>query len=149
MSRNKDPSELLCGPIQFTLCMTYLGIFRFRTQEAILIMSSMGIGDGIAPLIGSKFGKTRYKSPPSFISKKNQGIKSLEGSLGVFFGTLFGYYLFAYFVLPLKEDFKAFYSVAIYAFAAMIVEAIAPYNYDNVALPLVMILMVNLEEYIF
>ena len=48
MSRSGDPTELLYGPLQFTVCMSCVGALLFRTTEACLVMGALGVGDGIA-----------------------------------------------------------------------------------------------------
>mgnify|MGYP007072002194 CR=1 FL=1 len=63
MSRSGNPTELLFGPLQFTLVMIYVGLYHFRKPEACLIMGALGVGDGIAPLVGSRYGKHKFRSP--------------------------------------------------------------------------------------
>jgi len=46
MTRSGSPAELLLGPIFFTILMSIMGIFFFRQQIAVVIMSCLGFGDG-------------------------------------------------------------------------------------------------------
>ena len=135
MSRSGSPSELLMGPLQFTGVMTIVGLFLFRQNIACLIMAAVGVGDGIAPLIGGRFGRhSQYRSP--LVSKK-EDVKSYEGSLGVFVGTLIGYYVFSSIAIPLGPLIK-FSSLCLYALTAALVEGLAPSNVDNIAIPIVL-----------
>ena len=131
MSRSGNPSELLLGPLQFTGVMTIVGLFLFRQNVACLIMAAVGVGDGIAPLVGGRFGRHKYRSP--LVSKK-EGVKSFEGSVGVFVGTIAGYYAFLWIAIP-SEPLVAISSLCWYALTATLVEGLAPSNVDNIAIP--------------
>ena len=52
MSRSSAPSELLYGPLQFTIFMMYVGTQLFMTLEGAILVAALGIGDGIAPIVG-------------------------------------------------------------------------------------------------
>jgi hypothetical protein len=52
MSRSSSPGELLFGPLQFTCFMMWVGIEFFMTAEGAILVAALGIGDGIAPIIG-------------------------------------------------------------------------------------------------
>eukprot|EP00978_Attheya_sp_CCMP212_P030565 scaffold112755_cov63-Attheya_sp.AAC.1 len=130
MSRSSSPSELLYGPLQFTIIMNWLGLFHFMSEEAAIIMAALGFGDGIAPLIGKYCGKHSYRMP---LSSK----KTLEGSIGgVFLGTIGGAYFFSYMlgipVLPLQV-------ILTLATIAMVVEGTSFNNCDNILLPVAML----------
>jgi len=121
MSRTSSPSELLYGPLFFTIVMTYLGLYKFHTSEAAIVMAALGIGDGIAPIIGTLYGRHRFRTPFG-------SMKSLEGSITVFLGTILGCYLFLWKLnlplLPLR------YSL-IYGAVAAVMEACSPGAFDN------------------
>lgn len=88
MTRTGDPNELLFGPLYFTLTMTTIGIFCFRAKESVFIISCLGFGDGIAPLLGSYFPYGSYPTYPF----GNNDTKTLSGSLGFFGGSILSYY---------------------------------------------------------
>jgi len=128
MSRSSSPSELLYGPLQFVIVMMWLGTSKFMTMEGAILMAALGIGDGIAPLIGKHYGRIRYRFP--FSSEK-----TVEGSFGVFLGTVGGCYFYLYMLgLPMLS----YRNVLMCGFLTTITEAIAPKNYDNVLLPIVL-----------
>jgi len=89
ISRSSSPSELLYGPIQLTCIMTWVGLTKFMTVEAAVIMAAVGIGDSIAPIIGCRYGRHVYRMPFG-------STKTIEGSVFVFLGTIVGCYLFPY-----------------------------------------------------
>jgi len=131
MSRSGNPAELLLGPLQFTAVMTVVGLFFFRQNVACLIMAAVGVGDGIAPIVGGWIGRHKYRSP---LVPKNADVKSVEGSVGVFVGTIIGYYAFALIAIP-SEPLIPVSSVCQYALATAVVEGLAPSNIDNIAIP--------------
>ena len=86
MTRTGNPKELLLGPIHFTVTMCICGIWFFRQEEAIIIMSCLGFGDGIAPLFGQYFPYGKYPTYPFGMNDK----KTLSGSLAFFIGSICG-----------------------------------------------------------
>mmetsp|Transcript_15481 Transcript_15481/g.33684 ORF Transcript_15481/g.33684 Transcript_15481/m.33684 type:complete len:250 (+) Transcript_15481:136-885(+) len=139
ISRTGNPKELLLGPLQFTIVMTLVGLYLFRQSSACLIMGAVGIGDGIAPIIGAQFGRHKYMSP---FSRNSKGFKSFEGSLAVFIGTMFGYYVYSFVISA--RPLLSISSVMASALLAACVEGIVPSNVDNIAVPLAMYLVYTL-----
>lgn len=129
MSRSSSPSELLYGPLQFSLFMIWLGMTKFMTREGAVLMAAVGIGDGIAPIIGSYYGNISYRFPFS-------SPKSIEGSFfGVFLGTMAGSHLFLYCLgLPMLT----IRTYAMCAAIATVAEATAPESLDNVLVPMLL-----------
>ena len=128
LSRSSTPSELLFGPLQLCCLMCWLGLYQFMTQEAA-ILAAIGIGDGLAPMIGTVYGRHVYCMP---LSNK----KTMEGSVvGVFLGSVAACYVFLYMmgleVPPLRY-------VLVYGMVAAVVEGSAPGNFDNVVTAVVM-----------
>jgi dolichol kinase len=126
LSRTGNPMEILVGPLQFVLVMMYLGLFQFMMLEATIIMAALGIGDGIAPLVGKKWGTHFYRVPGGTS-------KTLEGSLGgMLCGTALGCYIYppllGFGVLPWRL-------VAALATVATLGEGTAPFSCDNVVVP--------------
>lgn len=128
MSRSGEPTELLCGPLQFTIVISCVGIYLFRTSEACLIMGALGVGDGIAPLVGMRYGRHTFGSP--------SGVKTLEGSAAVMFGTIVGYYVYAMAISA--SPLLPFLTVVLAGFVAAVTEAFSPSNVDNIAIALAM-----------
>lgn len=127
--RSSMPSDLLFGPTQFSIVMIYVGLYQFMTIEGIVIISSIGIGDSIAPIIGKWFARHFYTINPL------GSTKTMEGSIfGVFLGTVTSIYVFLYILriplLPLRI-------ILSYSAIAAMVEATSPSNMDNLLIPLV------------
>jgi len=129
MSRSSSPGELLFGPLQFTCFMMWVGIEFFMTAEGAILVAALGIGDGIAPIIGLYYGNLKYRFPLS-------SRKSIEGSFfGVFLGTIAGCYCF---INTLGLPPMSNRSMIICAIISTVAEATAPANWDNIVIPLVM-----------
>lgn len=92
-------------------------------------MAALGIGDGIAPLIGKHYGHIRYR----FLFSSE---KSVEGSIfGVFLGTVGGCYFYLYMLgLPMLS----YGNMLMFGFLAAVTEAMAPKALDNIFLPIVL-----------
>lgn len=135
MSRSGDPLELLVGPLQFVLVMMWLGLFQFMTLEAAIVMAALGIGDGIAPLVGKTWGKHVYQVPGGTTPR------TIEGSIGgVFCGTVIGCYVYppllGFGMLPWRL-------VVAFAAIATIGEGTAPWSSDNVVVPVLLHFSMN------
>ena len=129
MSRTSAPSGLLFGPLFLTLVMIWLGLTEFMTEEAAILLAAVGIGDGIAPLIGVRYGRHHYRMPFS-------NTKTMEGSVcGVFLGTVAGCYLYPYL---LGIELRPLRTVLAFGGIAAVVEGTSPGNMDNLVIPLVM-----------
>jgi dolichol kinase len=127
LSRSSSPSELLFGPLQIAAIMVWLGLYKFMTEQAAITAAAVGIGDGLAPMIGAIYGRHMYQMP--FASPK-----TMEGSVvGVFLGTVAGCYLYLYMMglslLPLRM-------VLTFSGIAAFVEGTAPGNLDNLTVPI-------------
>lgn len=130
MSRTSAPSGLLFGPLQLALLMVWLGLFEFMSEEAAILLAAVGIGDGIAPLIGNRYGRHDYRMPFS-------NNKTMEGSVcGVFLGTVLGCYLNSY--LLGMDEWRPLRIVLAFGGIAACVEGTSPANFDNIMVPLVM-----------
>mmetsp|Transcript_2814 Transcript_2814/g.4576 ORF Transcript_2814/g.4576 Transcript_2814/m.4576 type:complete len:306 (+) Transcript_2814:17-934(+) len=71
-SRSGDSSEVLGGPMYYTLVLLAATVFGWRSPVAAVAVCQMAIGDGIADIFGRRFGKTKWPFSKS---------KSVEGSL--------------------------------------------------------------------
>ena len=128
ISVSSSPHDLLFGPAWSAAVMFWIGIHFFMTEEAAVV-AAMSLGDGIAPLIGSRYGRHIVHLP---LAKP----KTMEGSVvGVFLGTVAGCYFYLYMmgitILPLRR-------VLAYAAIAAVAEATAPGHLDNVVAPVVL-----------
>lgn len=158
LSRSSNPSELLFGPLQMAAIMVWLGLYKFMTEQAAITAAAVGIGDGLAPMIGAIYGRHMYQMP--FASQKTMEGSVVGGTLStvllmyvvygllssfplltlvflhdslVFLGTVAGCYLYLYMMglslLPLRM-------VLTFSGIAAIVEGTAPGNLDNLTVPI-------------
>ena len=128
LSLSSSPNDLLFGPLLYAGIMVWLGSYQFMTTEAAII-AAVGLGDGIAPLIGSRYGRHIFQMPLS-------NPKSMEGSVvGVFLGSIAGCYLYLYMMgiqlLPLRL-------ILAYAAIGAVAEGTSPGNMDNLTTLLVL-----------
>ena len=132
MERGKDSSDL--GTVYFPISLivlillTWKGGFLGQDLRYLGALGTliMGYGDGFAAIIGKKFGHRKYVI---FGNKK-----SLEGSVGMFafafavssviLGTFLGF------------DVNLFRISFVIAVLAAITEAITPYGFDNLTVPI-------------
>jgi phytol kinase len=89
----------------------------------------MAYGDGIAALVGSKYGR----HTPRFLHNK-----SLEGCLGMFFGSIIsllcGMYYFS--IIYKFNFFSQFITIFIVSSVVTLVEACSPSGTDNLTVPI-------------
>ena len=82
MSRSGVPSELLYGPLQFTILMILCSLYEFKKPAGVYINGGL-LGDGVAPLFGKRFPWGRY---PTY----GGDTKTISGSIGMFLGSSLG-----------------------------------------------------------
>jgi phytol kinase len=128
MTRTGDKRELLRGPFYFTLVMNLMGTVFYNTSLSVTAMAYLGWGDGIAPVIGKKYGKHKY----NFLSEK-----SIEGSIsfliaGFLSAALFNYIIFGSINLV---------QIIIAGIVSTIIEALSPKDMDNILVPLFICLL--------
>ncbi len=127
MTRTGDRRELLKGPLYFVIVATICGTLFYKTFEGVLAMAVLGWGDGMAPIIGSRYGKIKYKifSP-----------KSLEGSLTMFVSAFIASLLLMQFIVPQEYNFNR---ILILSAIATVAEGISPKELDNFTIPIAVI----------
>jgi hypothetical protein len=125
MSRTGRPAELLEGPLHFTLVMVTVGLFGFNKGWAVEVMAALGLGDGLAPVVGRRYGRVRLL-----------GAKTLEGSLTFFAATLLGQRLLSEWL-----GFPAFTigRALLVAVVGTVAELFAPARHDNLFVPLAVV----------
>jgi dolichol kinase len=123
-SRSRDRGRFVLGPVTLGLG-ALLALLLYPSPAAAIAIYALAFGDGFASLIGKLFGRIR----PAFLRGK-----SIEGSLACFCVV----FMAAYGVVPsLKIAFLA-------ASSATLVEAMPLEDYDNLALPVTVGLIVSM-----
>ena len=87
---------------------------------------SSGLGDGLAEIVGKKWGKHKYQIYALFTNKKYE--RSLEGSFCVYFFSLIGV-LIGYDYYP--STIKLITTIFALPILTTITEAISPHTWDN------------------
>lgn len=135
MSRSGEPAELLRGTLYYSILVLLVTVLWFYTPSgglasatpvALVVMGCLAGGDGMADIVGRRFGKRKYGP------KGAQ--KSVEGSIGMFVGSLvFSLVLVALLGLEVRSwDLAAFVApVLVFSLGATVIEGITPKNLDN------------------
>lgn len=123
MTRTGDRKELLRGPLYFTLIMNLFGTMFYSTPFALTAMGFLTWGDGLAPIIGTRYGRHSYK----VFSKK-----TIEGSFAFLVFGFFGAYFFNM-IFNYQVDLLFLVACAI---IVTIVEGFSPKDLDNILIPL-------------
>lgn len=139
MTRTGDPTELLYGPLFFTLVMCTCGLYLFNSEQAVLIMACLGFGDGVAPLVGSRFPWGRYPTFP--FGRKD--FKTLSGSLAFLLSSLAGYSFFQS-ILFGTSTVNLFAALPVVTMAT-ITEGLTG-GFDNIMVPIAVYVLSNQES---
>lgn len=123
MTRTGDRRELLRGPLYFTIVMNLMGTAFFYTEYAIITMGILGFGDGLAPVIGTRFGKLKYNIFAQ---------RSVEGSVGFLVFAIIGTAIFSHFLLGYIDLTK----IILLSVVSVVVEALSPKDLDNILIPI-------------
>lgn len=137
MSRSGNPNELLQGPLQFTIVMSYIGLKYFMLPEAIYMMAALGFGDGFSAIIGPMFGSKWFNNIFGVT-------KSAEGTGACILATYAGIYIFSKVTGVLEFDD---HTARVISGIAGVVEAHSPNNWDNYSVPLSVGLYFWYQEY--
>ncbi|NTU57322.1 MAG: phosphatidate cytidylyltransferase [Chlorobiaceae bacterium] len=127
MTRTGDKRELLKGTLYFVVVAMICGTLYYKQFAGVLAMAVLGWGDGLAPIVGTRLGKMKYKVLSD---------KSVEGSLAFLIGSLFAGLFFVRLIVPEAYDPI---KILIIAVAATIVEGVSPREVDNILIPAVVI----------
>jgi len=154
MSRSGDPKELLGGTLYYAIVMVLMTWFWFYVPStgiinanptALLIIGCVSGGDGLADIIGRKFG-----------GEKKIGIKGSEktyiGSIGMLVGSIL---VSSILVLIFSLEVSNFNIVTlilpiiVVSIIATVVEAISPKGTDNFTVFLAVIFVIFILEFGF
>ncbi len=154
MSRSGDPRELLQGTLYYSIVMVLMTFFWFYVPStgiskanptALLIIGCVSGGDGLADIIGRKFG-----------GEKKFGIKGSEktiiGSIGMLVGSIL---VSSILVLIFSLEVPNFniviliLPIIVVSIVATIVEALSPKGTDNFTVFLAVIFVILILEFAF
>jgi len=127
MTRTGNKRELLKGTLYFVIVAMICGTIYYKQPAGVMAMAMLGWGDGLAPIIGTRYGKIKYH----ILSDK-----SVEGSLAFLAGSLCAGLFFVHLIVP--ESFDAT-KIIIIALIATVVEGVSPKEVDNLTIPVAVI----------
>jgi phytol kinase len=127
MTRTGDRRELLKGTFSFVLVAIICGTIYYKQPAGVLAMAMLGWGDGLAPIVGTRYGKMKYH----ILSDK-----SVEGSLAFLVGSIVAGLFFSYLIVP--QSFNPL-NIVVIAVIATIAEGVSPKELDNLTIPLAVI----------
>ena len=134
VSRSGDKKEALGGPMVYTIVLLLSTLFGWRSLVSAVAVCQMAIGDGMADVIGRRYGQTRW---PKFLEKT--GKKSLEGSAAfaffAFLSSLGFVGLFGATGLTTLTPAVVAPSLLLISLLAALVEVL-PFGDDNFSVPL-------------
>ena len=153
MSRSGDPRELLQGTLYYSIVMVLMTFFWFYVPStgisnanptALLIIGCISGGDGLADIIGRKFGGKK-------IGLKGSE-KTIVGSIGMLVGSiLVSSILVLIFSLevPNFDIIKLILPIILVSIVATVVEALSPKGTDNFTVFLVVVFVILILEFAF
>lgn len=148
MSRSGDPAELLKGTLYYAIMICVVTILWFYAPAgnpmAFIVLGCLAGGDGLADIIGRKYGGDRKFGVGG-------AEKTVAGSIGMFIGSfLFSFILIAIFSLEFAsfDLIVLFLPVLVMSLVATIVEAITPKNLDNWTVPIAVVIMAVVFVYL-
>jgi len=151
MSRSGDPRELLEGTLYYAIVMVLMTFFWFYVPStgienanptALLIIGCVSGGDGLADIIGRKFGGER-----KFGTKGSE--KTIIGSIGMLVGSiLVSSILVLIFSLevPHINIITLILPIVVVSIVATVVEALSPKGIDNFLIFVAVIIAVLILE---
>jgi len=154
MSRSGDPRELLQGTLYYAIVMVLMTYFWFYVPStgisnanptALLIIGCVSGGDGLADIIGRKFG-----------GEKKFGIKGSEktivGSIAMLVGSIVvSSILVLIFSLevPQFDILILILPIIVVSIVATIVEALSPKGTDNFTVFIAVVIVILILEFVF
>lgn len=134
-SRSGDRFELLRGPMYYVITLIFVTFLWRDSPLSMLIMSTVCVGDGLADLLGRRFGRDRKLPYNKDKSVAGSAAMFLFGSISCMtFLALFQH--LGYFALTTSQLVSSSVGVA---FGAALVESlpITKYVDDNISVPIV------------
>lgn len=117
------------GLVYYSITWTILAYVFFDYKIVIAIgILAMSYGDGFASLIGSKYGKKKYKI------YSNQ--KSYIGSISMFIFSII-VFIIALFFYEININLNIIFILIITAFSSTIAEMLTPKGLDNLSVPFI------------
>jgi dolichol kinase len=139
ISRSGERKEALEGPFKYTIVLFLSCLLGWRSAVSVVAINQMAIGDGMADVIGRRFGSTKW---PKAIEPS--GKKSVEGTVAFAFFAFFACYaslaLFFWAGLVAVSPASSISALLIISAVSALAELL-PLGDDNLTVPLSAALM--------
>lgn len=132
MARTGGKNELLKGPFFYGIVFVLLTVIFWKTENAIIPLMILCGGDGLADLIGSKYGSISIPW-----NRKKTILGSLSMFLGGFLLSILMIFIFISAGLIEPSLIRFLFPVGVIALIATLVESISPSDYDNISVPVI------------
>ncbi|PWA36052.1 hypothetical protein CTI12_AA603870 [Artemisia annua] len=138
MSRFGDYKELIKGPMYYAITLTLCCAIYWRTSPiAIAAICNLCAGDGIADIIGRRFGKKKipYNASKSFAGSIAMAIAGFIASIGyMYYFSIFGF---------VEKSYGMVFRFLVLSIASAIIEShpISTKFDDNLTVPLASVLL--------
>ncbi|WP_352418257.1 diacylglycerol/polyprenol kinase family protein [Proteiniborus sp.] len=124
----RDGSKKDLGTVYYAISLLILALITFKNKELSYIgalgILIMGYGDGFAAIIGTKYGKHKFRVLGN--------IKSIEGSLAMFVFS----FVVSVIILYIFDPVNVLYIGLLVALLSTILEMFSPMGLDNLTVPL-------------
>jgi len=142
VSRSGDPREVLAGPTIYCLVLVAATLLGWRASvPAVVAVSQMAVGDGMADIVGRRFGRTN-KWPFSPDKSVAGSAAFVLGATGATLGLVAWFALFGCLTLTLDPTTFAL-RVLLVSLACAAVELLPALD-DNLSVPLLAALLAHL-----
>jgi phytol kinase len=118
-TRHNQPSELSSGPLCYCFVTIVCSTLLYKTVVASIIIAILTWGDGLAAIVGIRFGS----------KMKIYGSKSIPGFLTVWVAGLLA--SIVYISILIGYEYVNLIQLCLIALIAAVVETLTPGNYDN------------------
>lgn len=134
---SSNPQNL--GTVYFPLAAAVVALLFWDTPPIMVAaMMPLALGDGLAPVIGRKFGRHPYTIFNS--------TRSIEGSIGFFLATFTGTWL-ALWVIPgnpIIPPIEAILPAIVISLVTALIEAVSSWGIDNLTVTIAAIIILGL-----
>ncbi len=140
MSRSGDPKEILRGPLFYGIIFVFITIiFWLDSPIGIVALMMLCGGDGLADIIGRRWGKTKLPWSQD---------KSWVGSLGMLIGGgFFAYfivYIFIYANIFAYPFHQYLWPILFISLSATIIESLPIQDVDNITITIISLIFGNI-----
>ena len=145
MSRSGDPKEILYGPVFYGVIFTLVTLIYWKNSPiGITALMLMCGGDGLADLLGRKYGHTKLPWNPN-----KSWVGTISMLMGSYWLSVLILSLFKYFYYPSRFQLNIILFVLPISIIATIVESLKIEKFDNITITLAALICGHVWLYMF